>query len=179
MQFSFCPKCGSALAFLLVEGRNRQVCSRCNFIFYQNSKPCASVLVVDQDEVLLVRRAVEPFQGWWDIPGGFLEPGEHPADGARREIREETGLEIELVSLLGIWMDIYGPDQEPTLNHCYIGRTAGGQARAGTDASELEWFPLHMLPENVAFDWSLKALHLLRRQASYDDSKGPRSSQAD
>lgn len=164
MSYSFCPKCGGRLVLLTIEGHERLVCAACGFIFYQNSKPCASVLAVKDGQVLLVRRLVEPFKDWWDLPGGFLEPGEHPEAGARREFREETGLEAELVSLLGIWMDVYGIDRESTLNLCYYCRITGGQERAGTDAGELGWFPLISLPERIAFDWSSLAIEVLKRR---------------
>ena len=116
-------------------------------------------------QVLLVRRAVEPFRGYWDIPGGFLESGEHPAAGARREVREETGLEIEPTEVLGFFMDVYGPEQEPTLNICYLSRIIGGEEKAGSDAAETRWFLLDQLPEQLAFAWEREALDLLARSA--------------
>ena len=75
MQYSFCLKCGQPLNTRLIDNVERLVCSSCEFVFYQNSKPCAGVLVLDQNKVLLVKRAVEPFKDYWDIPGGFLEAG--------------------------------------------------------------------------------------------------------
>jgi len=66
----------------------------------------------------LVRRVLEPFKGYWDLPGGFLEEGEHPLDGLKRELHEETALDIEPREFLGVWMDRYGGDStaEATLN---------------------------------------------------------------
>ena len=61
----------------------------------RNAKRCASAVIVREGRVLLGRRAGEPGRGQWDIPGGFLNPWEHPADGAMREVREETGLEVQ------------------------------------------------------------------------------------
>jgi len=113
--------------------------------------------------VLLVKRAVEPFRGYWDIPGGFLESGEHPADGARREILEETGLLIEPTEVLGFFMDVYGPEDEPTLNICYLARVVGGEEKAGSDAAEMRWFPVDQLPKQIAFRWEREALDLLAR----------------
>ena len=71
----------------------------------------------------------------WDVPGGFLEEGEHPLDGLRRELREETGLEVEPVRFVGVWMDVYGdaPDArrhaEPLLEVARRGRRAGRRRR--------------------------------------------------
>lgn len=115
-------------------------------------------------EVLLVKRAIEPAKGYWDIPGGFLESGEPPEIGAQRELLEETGLAIELTELLGFFMDVYGEEKEPVLNICYLARAVSGEARAGDDAAELAWFPLNKLPENIAFAWEKEALELMAKR---------------
>ena len=164
MNFSFCPKCGQSLATRPVDGHERLVCVSCGFIFYQNSKPTSSVLIVEQGRVLLVRRGIEPFKGWWDIPGGFLELGEHPEAGAIRETKEETGLLIEPVELLGVFMDCYGESGEHTLNLCYLAELIGGQPRPASDVTELQWFELDALPEKIAFGWSEVALTMLRQR---------------
>ena len=160
----FCPKCGSPLAERYIEAEEavRQQCTGCGAIHYKNSKPTASVLAVEDGRVLLIRRGIEPYKGWWDIAGGFLEAGEDPETGAKREFLEETGLEIELINLLGIWIDRYGDADIDTLNICYAARVTGGTAQASTDAAELKWFPLDALPAQIAFDWSPLALEKLR-----------------
>lgn len=171
VSYVFCPQCATRLVPCRVDQRDLLSCPACDWVFYNNSAPCVGVLVVrgrpagipalQGREVLLVKRAVEPFKGYWDIPGGFLESGEHPADGARREAREETGLEIEPAEVLGFFMDVYGPDEEPTLNICYLARITGGEEMAGSDAAEMRWFPLDQLPEQIAFAWERDALDLL------------------
>jgi ADP-ribose pyrophosphatase YjhB (NUDIX family) len=119
---------------------------------FLNSKPCAGGLVVRDGRLLLVRRAFEPFKGWWDVPGGFLEAGEHPVDGVVRELREETGLEVRPGDLFGIYMDRYGADGHPTLNVYYRCEVVGGAERAGDDAAELGWFAPDALPDRIAFE---------------------------
>ena len=164
MNYSFCPKCGQSLTSRPVDGHEQLVCVRCEFVFYQNSKPTSSVLIIEQGRVLLVRRGIEPYLGWWDIPGGFLENGEDPEVGAMREVAEETGLQINLTELLGIYIDTYGQGGEYTLNLCYVAELAGGQPRPATDVTELHWFDLDALPARVAFNWSLEALTKLRQK---------------
>jgi NADH pyrophosphatase NudC (nudix superfamily) len=90
----FCPRCGGALDWCNVAGddHQRQICVACGHIHYHNPAPTAGALVVRNGELLLVRRAIEPYFGYWDIPGGFIESGEGPAETAVREVREETGL---------------------------------------------------------------------------------------
>lgn len=162
MNYRYCPKCGSPLTHRLIDHHQRLVCTQCAFIFYQNSKPCVGALIIDQGKLLLVKRAGEPFKGYWDIPGGFLEAGEHPEAGARREILEETGLHIQLGKLLGIFMDKYETTGDATLNIFFTATIIGGQARASSDATHLRWFDLNALPEQIAFQSAGEVLALLR-----------------
>ena len=106
------------------------------------------MIVGDDGRVLLARRAGEPFRGYWDLPGGFLDEGEHPLDALRRELREETGLEVEPGELIGIWMDRYGDaeDAHATLNLYWTARALGGRPNAADDVSELGWFRPDELP---------------------------------
>jgi ADP-ribose pyrophosphatase YjhB (NUDIX family) len=167
MKYSFCPQCGGRLATRLIDQHERLVCGSCAFIFYQNSKPCVGALIVEQGRLLLVKRVANPFKGYWDIPGGFLEAGEHPQAGAIREIHEETGLLIQPGELLGIFMDVYGETGEPTLNIFYLAAIIGGEARPGSDAMQLEWFDLDSLPEQIAFQESAgEVLELLLNKLS-------------
>ena len=162
MPYTFCPQCGSRLEARAIDGRERPACPQCDFVDYQNAKPCVGVLVVDDGKVLLVERAIEPFKGYWDIPGGFLDSDEHPAEGAKREMVEETGLVVELAEVLGFWVDAYSHEGFNTLNICYLGRLTGGEAKAGSDAERIEWFPLDDLPPKIAFNWERAALEKLR-----------------
>lgn len=144
----YCVACGSPVR----PEDGRFICTGCGRRNYQNSKPCVGAIVVRDGQVLLVRRARDPFKGWWDVPGGFLDAGEHPLDGVRREIREETGLEVEPGRLIGIYMDVYGADDEPTLNLYYECAVVGGDPAAGDDAAELGWFSPEALPDDIAFE---------------------------
>jgi 8-oxo-dGTP diphosphatase len=147
-----CPRCGAELG----GDAARLACDACGFIVYASSKPTAGALCVDNGRVLLARRAHPPFQGFWDIPGGFLDEGEDPLDGLRRELREETGLEVEPQRFLGIWMDRYGGDStaEATLNLYWAVRVVGGEAAPADDVSEFRWFGRDELPaaDELAFE---------------------------
>lgn len=148
-----CPRCAGPLA----NDGARAVCrGACGSTYYANSSPCVSGLVEDGDgRVLLARRAVEPYLGFWDPPGGFLEEGEHPEDGLRRELLEETGLRCEPVRFLGAWMDVYGdaPDAAATLNLYWTMRLVSGEPVAADDVAELRWFAVDQLPpeDELAF----------------------------
>ena len=152
----FCPHCGGRLATIHLphDHRERQVCTVCGRLHYRNAKPCAGALITRNGRVLLVRRGISPFQGYWDIPGGFLEEDEHPADGVVREVREETGLEIRLTDLLGFYIDRYLYDDAGhyCLNIYFLAEVTGGCPRPGDDAVEMAWFAPQELPEEIAFD---------------------------
>ena len=165
MKYSFCPKCGDKLKIVNHDNKPCLQCAFCGFIFYQNAKPTASVLIEnDKGEILLTRRAIEPLKGYWDTAGGFCEEDEHPEDAARREIKEELGVDIELTGLIGIFMDRYGDSGDWTINLHYSGRIKGGDIKPADDIDGYEWFPIERLPE-VAFksgQWALDALKKLR-----------------
>jgi ADP-ribose pyrophosphatase YjhB (NUDIX family) len=149
MRFEHCATCGAHL------GRDAPCrCDACGAEFWDNPKPCAGALVTHAGALLLVRRAIDPWKGCWDIPGGFCEPGEHPAVTAAREVREETGLEIADLRLLGIWMDRYGVHDPPeTTMNLYYCATTPDPAAASTSAevAEVGWFAPDDLPADLAF----------------------------
>jgi NAD+ diphosphatase len=144
----FCPRCAGELD--LAHAPVRVECGACGFVGYANSAPCACAIVEDgRGRILLARRAVEPFRGLWDIPGGYLEEHEHPLDGLRRELLEETGLTVEPERFVGCFMDTYGdaPDATATLNLVWTVRVVAGEAVAADDVAELRWFSPDGLPQ--------------------------------
>jgi len=173
---NFCARCGAPVDPRPEGGQIVYVCARptCGYATYRNAKPCAGVLLEDRGRLLLVRRAVAPFRGDWDIPGGFLFEWEHPADGALRETLEETGLEIELTALLGVFIDSYGAAGYNTLNVYYRARVTGGTLRPSDDAERAEWFAPHELPDNMAFpDHERHVLDLWREAFARNPSPQP------
>jgi ADP-ribose pyrophosphatase YjhB (NUDIX family) len=154
----WCPWCAAALR---PPDGARQDCTGCGEPLYHNAKPCVAVVVEDAaGRVLLGRRAVEPERGRWDLPGGFLDPDEEPEEAARRELREETGTEIELTGALGHVVDRYGADGDHTLNCILVGRIVAGDPVAADDVAELRWFAPDELPpfEELAFANTAQAL---------------------
>jgi 8-oxo-dGTP diphosphatase len=104
-------------------------------------------------EVLLIKRGKDPYKGFWALPGGFLEMEETPEEGARRELNEETGLDIELLKEVGTFGDI---DRDPrgrtiTIAFYTFIRKIRKDPLARTDAEDVRWFSIKDLPE-LAFD---------------------------
>jgi NAD+ diphosphatase len=149
--WKFCPSCRAEVDI----GDGKAECASCGFRSYASSKPTASALCIDEEgRVLLSRRAIDPFKGRWDLPGGFLDEGEHPLDCLRRELHEEAGMEVEPRRFLGIWMDRYGGDGSAaaTLNFYWTARIADGDPEPADDVAELRWFAPDEIPhDELAF----------------------------
>jgi 8-oxo-dGTP diphosphatase len=97
------------------------------------------VVLDAKGRVLLVRRKHPPFQGSYALPGGFVEVGERVKDACRRELREETGVEVGPLQLLGVYSD---PARDPRGHICsiaYLGRVGMAEPKAGDDAETAEW----------------------------------------
>jgi ADP-ribose pyrophosphatase YjhB (NUDIX family) len=143
----FCPRCAGDLA---PTARNA-VCTRCGAEFWANGVPGAQALVERDGHLLLGRRRDDPGAGLWDLPGGFVEEEEHPEDALRREVLEETGLEIEPGDFLGVWLESYWNRTVVCLT--WLARSAGGTERPGDDLVELAWFAPSALPgrDELAF----------------------------
>ena len=111
----------------------------------------ADALLVEGNKVLLIRRGKEPFLGKWAIPGGFLEENETLEQCCVREAKEETGLEVRIEGLLGVFSEP-GRDPRGTVGVVFLCKRIGvGEAKGGDDAEEAKWFQLDSLPE-MAFD---------------------------
>jgi 8-oxo-dGTP diphosphatase len=127
----------------------------------------ADILVIaevgERRSVLLIERGSEPFKGRWALPGGFVDEGEQVAEAAPRELREETGLELANLELLGVW-DTPGRDPRGwTVSAVYLTRVASELGVAGgDDASDARWFSAEELPE-LAFDHALIVADALAR----------------
>jgi len=101
------------------------------------------VLIQDDDRVLLIKRAAEPDAGLWSIPGGMVELGERAVEAAKREALEETGLEVEIVEVLGVVDKIVEGDGNRIKFHFvivdYLANPVGGSLEASSDALDARW----------------------------------------
>jgi 8-oxo-dGTP diphosphatase len=149
---------------------------------YSYDYPRASVTVdvavitrESQFRVLLIRRKHDPFAGTWALPGGFIDMDETLEASARRELREETGLEVSDLEQLQTFGD---PGRDPrgrTVSVVYLARidVPPDHLAAADDAAELAWHPLHALP-HLAFDHGA-ILALARWRVSLLPRKASRS----
>jgi len=104
--------------------------------------------------ILLIKRKNEPFKHIWALPGGFLEVNENLINGAKRELLEETGVEVEALNQLKTYGDLNRDPRGRTISIAFIGIIDQVvNIKAGDDAKEAKWFNLEELPE-LAFDHS-------------------------
>ena len=150
--FKYCPRCAGLMAEKEENQVIRKYCPACDYIQYRNPLPGVTVLIIEDGKVLLGKRGPASFRpGTWCLPGGFIEFGEDFISAIHREIREETGLEIEVGSIINVVTNFLS-SRLHTLVVVFRANIRGGQLQAGDDLEALEWFPLKEdLPE-MAFE---------------------------
>lgn len=148
--FNFCPHCGSPLVVKRLFGADRPHCPSCGYTVFRDPKLAVGALILQDRQVLLVRRGVIPRRGFWAMPSGFVEYDEQPRSALAREVLEETGLE----ATIGRVLDVF-PIADPNKKGAFLlfeASIIGGALQAGDDAIEVRWFPLDKIPwPEVAF----------------------------
>jgi len=154
----FCPDCGAATRRTLPDGDTleRDVCTDCGKIHYQNPKVVVGAVCEWDGKILLCKRAIEPRSGFWTIPAGFMEIGESTEDGAVRETMEEANARIAITDLLAI----YNIVRLSQVQIFYRAKMLSPDFAAGIETLELDLFKIEDIPwDDLAFptvDWILK-----------------------
>ena len=158
--FRYCPHCAALLLLrsLPTEERPRLVCHN-GHILYVNPKVVVSVVAERGGRLLLMRRAIEPRQGAWTTPGGFMEIDESVEECAIREALEETGVTIRLLDIIGVYSKP-APEGRGIVSIVFRGRVTQGRPTPGREALELRWFRPEEIPwDELAYDttrWALR-----------------------
>ncbi len=157
--YKYCPNCKTELKRKLRDNVFRLCCPNCGFIFWNNPTPVASVVIHKDGEVLMLKRAKEPFRGYWVLPGGYINVEETAEEAVIREAKEEVNVEITLEKLIGA----YRIDDDPrgiNIDIIYSAQGKGSVALSPED-SEFNYYKLSSLPELIAYkhreaieDWS-------------------------
>jgi len=131
----------------------------CSFENLKNSetKTRSPILTVDgvilkNDKILLVKRAIYPFIGFYELPGGHVEYGETVENAIKREMKEELGISVKIKKLIGVYSD---PKRDPryhTIAIVYLLKKGKGKIRLSKEASEFRYFSLKNLPQKIGFD---------------------------
>ena len=135
---------------------DRLVCVGCGFIFYQDPKVAVATIIRDErDQIVLVRRAIDPGYGKWVCPGGFVDRGEEVLTAAIREAREEAGIDIRIDRLLNVYSY---PGVAPVII-VYVATMTGGTLACDDECLEVRLFAPDQIPwDELAFSSTLAAL---------------------
>ena len=149
--YKFCPADGARLEDPRTSGG--VTCPTCGRSWYRSSAPAVGAAIVRDGRALVTIRAREPEKGRLDLPGGFLEVGEHPVDGLAREAREELGVEIEVLGKpILMATHTYGADGAYVLAIGFRARIVSGEVRPTDDVAEVRWVSPEEL-DSADFAW--------------------------
>lgn len=117
---------------------------------YHNRAVTIDAVIVTEGRILLIKRGLHPYKGYWALPGGHLDYDETIENAVTREVKEETGLDVISLTFLGIYST---PKRHPlqTVAIAYMVNVLG-EAHYGSDAVGLNYFSIDRLPEQLAFD---------------------------
>lgn len=148
--FKFCPRCGSA-HFPATSNRSFK-CEDCSFNYYVNSSAAVAILLFNEKgELLLTRRAFEPYIGKLDLPGGFIDPMESAEQAAIREIQEELGISVHSLEYFGTFPNeyVFSEFSVFTMDIAFLAKTENlHEMTAMDDVASFEFF----LPKEVDLD---------------------------
>jgi ADP-ribose pyrophosphatase YjhB (NUDIX family) len=150
--YKHCLLCGSTLE---KKEKRLLVCTNCGYHHYINPFPCNAVIIENEKgEILLVKRKFDPQKGYWDLPGGFIEPHENLETSAKREIKEELNIDITINKIVGVYQDtyIYQNIEVPTLGIAVSAKITSGELHVADDISGYQYFPKEqVLQQKIAF----------------------------
>jgi ADP-ribose pyrophosphatase YjhB (NUDIX family) len=156
--FHYCPKCGGSLELREIKAGDspRLVCTACGFVFYLDAKVAVGTIVrTSDDRIILVRRGIEPGYGRWVFPSGFVDRGEEIRAAARREAREESGLDVRIDGLL----NVYSYAGRAPIVIVYTATALDGELATDEEGLEVAPFSLDRIPwDELAFRSTFEAL---------------------
>jgi ADP-ribose pyrophosphatase YjhB (NUDIX family) len=160
----FCPRCAAPAT---IDFPRSLSCPACGYQWFSNPSPVAGAIPVEPDgRIWLLRRGIEPSKGLWTFPGGFVDLGESVEDAARREAREEIGIDLELTGLVGVYSR---PTQRVVL--IVYAAVPKGRPEVSEEATEVTAFAPDALPwDSLAFWSTEKALRDYLRSISSSTS---------
>lgn len=156
--FTYCPVCATALTEQPLAHVRLPVCPNCHFILFRNPELVAIVVLHDEDRLLLGKRTIEPGKGLWSFFGGYVERGEKVEEAAIREVREETGLDVQLEGLIGLYSEKGEPHVLAVYEASIEADRVNTQKAASEEVSELAFFMWEELP-SLAFPVDQHILH--------------------
>ena len=152
LDFVYCPKCGVKLVKKEIDSISRKYCTECQYIQYLNPLPGVCVLIEKNRKVLIGKRAHQSTESKkWCLPCGFVEHHETYLDAAHREVFEETGLKIEIMSLVNVSTNHINTSRH-TIVPVLTASVVGGVLKPGDDLVELDWISKYDTLPEMAFE---------------------------
>jgi len=143
----YCTACGGKLETIFEGKAYRLKCTSCNTIIYQNPAVGVAAIILDEENRLLLgKRSRGQYRGLWCIPCGYLEYHEDVYEAVKREIKEETNLDIEVERVFNVKSNSHDPLKR-SVGIWFLARILGGELKAGDDLCEVGFFPLDEVPE--------------------------------
>ena len=139
----YCASCATPLEQREVFGVERPMCPECGRVVFYDPKVAAVCVIARGEKVLMIRRGTDLGYGLWSLPGGFVDRGEVVESAAAREAWEETGLEVSVDGLLGL----FSLPGDPVIVVAFTAHETGGTLAPGPEALETGFFSLDALPE--------------------------------
>lgn len=161
-EWKWCPWCGHQLVARNVFHAERMACPNCDFIYFPRPNVVVLVVVEHEGKILLGRRKMEPGRGKWSFLGGFVNREETVAQAAVREIKEETGLDVMLDGVVGVYDDVAASLVFPVYS-AHVMTSTVELVKQVHELEDLAFFSLKALPElafpgdrQIISDWSAK-----------------------
>ena len=139
----YCHWCGCALVIKALNESDKHYCDNCDRFIFEDPKLAVVVLASKKDKLLLVKRAIEPKLGKWSFPSGYVDLGESVESAALREVKEETGMEIKINFLVGV----YSSSTRPLVLLAYGAEVSGGNVKLNHEVLDVEYFSPNSLPD--------------------------------
>lgn len=165
--FKFCPSCAAQLSDAGDE--EERECPKCGRTWYVNAAPTAGAALLKDGRALITQRGIDPEKGKFDVPGGFLQPGEDPITALRREVHEELQVDIDVSmdDCLQMIPHEYGEEGELVLAIGFKARLVSGDPTPGSDVADARWVTLDEV-DSIDFAWEHDR-ELVRKSLSDED----------
>lgn len=144
---SFCPRCGTALEQRPAFGRQRPVCSACEYVHFDDPKVAVGVVAERDGAILMTRRNHEPKLGEWSFPSGYVDAYEDVRAAAVRETLEETGIRVRIETLLGVYQE----EGSRVIFLAFAASAEPGDPVCGEECQDVQFLPLEALPPPAFF----------------------------
>ena len=153
----YCHWCGTILTVKKLNLVDKHYCNTCDKYIFEDPKLAVVVLVSNCSQLLLVKRAIEPALGKWSFPSGYVDKGESVESAALREVKEETGIDIKINFLIGV----YSSTLRPLVLLAYGAEVLGGSIQSNHEVLVIGYFSPNTLPDmpfphddEILIDWT-------------------------